>query len=164
MKMGTAHEHPKNSDLFAISNCLEMFVFSFVLLSNTASRLHGQVRESANGLLRASQCLMEWCGIIGKHTTIIPDTDCNKAIRLARKHCTLWSAPSGHSCKPKHHTLVDMSKQVKNFGNPSTFSTYNDESCNALAARLARSVHPSHLALAVLKKYILRRTLKGQPF
>ena len=107
---------------------------------------------------------MEWYGIIGKHTTIIPDTDCNKAIRLARKHCTLWSAHSGVACKPKHHALVDMSRQMKKFGNPSKFSTYNDESFNALIARLARSVHPSRFALAVLKKYILRRTLKGQPF
>ena len=141
-----------------------LFLFSIVLLSKIESRLQGQVRESAKGLLRASECLQKWYGIIQKPTTIIPETDCKNAIRLARKHCTLWSAHSGHSCKPKHHALVDMSRQMRKFGNPSKFSTYNDESFNGLAARLARSVHPANFALAVLKKYFLRRSLKGQPF
>ena len=73
-------------------------------------------------------------------------------------------AHSGQKGKPKHHALVDMSRVIARFGNPTKFSTYNDESFNSLIARLARSVHPAHFSLAVIKKYWLRRSLRGLPF
>ena len=141
-----------------------LFMFSIYLLRQVLPRLQGDAHKSGTGLLKSGMCLKEWYGIIRRSEHVVPPEDCRRAVVLAKKHTTLWAAHSGQSAKPKHHALVDMSRAMARFGNPNKFSTYNDESFNSLIARLARSVHPAHFALSVLKKYWLRRSLKRKAF
>ena len=78
-----------------------------------------------------------------------------------QNHVTLWRAHTGYHPKPKHHALVDLSRLMSRFGNPSLWSTYSDETLNSTISRLSHTVHPAHFALAILKKYYVQRTLKG---
>ena len=141
-----------------------LFFFSVHLLKKIVPRLRGDLRKTAEGLVKSSDCLVAWYDIIlSKSCTFSVDV-CNKAITLAKKHVTLWRAHTGYHPKPKHHALVDLSRLMSRFGNPSLWSTYSDETLNSTISRLSRTVHPANFALAILKKYYLQRTLKGLPF
>ena len=141
-----------------------LFFFSVHLLNQIVPRLQGDLRETAEGLAKSSACLVEWYNIILSKSGAFSVDVCNNAINLAKKHVTLWRAHTGSTPKPKHHALVDLSRQMHRFGNPSWWSTYSDESLNSMIARLARTVHPAHFALTTLKKYFLQRSLKGLSF
>ena len=140
------------------------FFFSVVLLGQALPRLRRDLRTTAEGLMKSSMCLKEWYHLVNISTHALPKGTCQRAGDLLRIHITLWRAYADSTPKPKHHALVDMSRQMACFGNPFKFSTYNDESFNSLVSRLARSVHPAKFALSVLKKYYLRKMLKGLPF
>ena len=94
----------------------------------------------------------------------MPVRECKRALVAVKKHAVLWSEHSGMTAKPKHHGLFELAHGMERAGNPNTYSAYMDESLNATIARLARTAHPRHFAMAVLVKYYLNRALRGLPF
>ena len=122
------------------------------------------VAAKANTLLASAGALAQWYEIIFKYGYQIPRHECAQAVRLAKKSVNLYCTATGYNAKPKHHALVDMSRLLWRTGNPKMFSTYMDESFNGLIGNLARSVHPSTLAIRVLRKYKLLRDLLELPY
>ena len=80
------------------------------------------------------------------------------------KHVVLWAKHSAQEPKPKHHAIRCMTLAMERCGNPRYYATWLDETVNALVARIARSVHPAHFALEVMKKYMLLRTIDKLPY
>ena len=103
-------------------------------------------------MLKSSQCLKCWYDLVYTHPSgPVPPNVAVHMLKCAKKHGALWCAHSGSELKPKHHALIDMSKFTMRTGSPASFSTYNDESFNALLGALARSVQPRHFALDVFE-------------
>jgi hypothetical protein len=144
-----------------------LFLFSHWLLARTVDHfrpLPQEAYDQAKGLLKSAECLRDWLAAIRACGPVMPLAECSRCETLAVKHVVLWRAHTGAAPKPKHHAFVEMSRALRTTGNPAHYSTYLDESINAMVARLARSVHPANFSLEVLKKYVLRRTLDARAY
>ena len=145
-----------------------LFVFSHWLLKVRLPFLKKHIAadefKKGEGLLAASEALLEWYNILRSNGIKIPAPECERALGLIKKHNLLWSRHSEYSCKPKHHGLLEMTKAMPYSGNPEWTSTYNDETLDSLIARIARSVHPKNCAIEVLRKYFLLRSINNLPF
>ncbi len=168
--VGTDQRHPVCDAKAKQSRGL--FYFAHWLLQRNVERFKsiaagGQGRhpyERAKGLLRSANCLKDWLELVLAAGAVLPPDECAKGQVLAVKHVVLWKAFAEDTLKPKHHAFVELARRLHRAGNPAHYSTYMDESVNALIARLARSVHPANFAVEVLKKYALHRMLHGAPF
>ena len=62
---------------------------------------------------------------------------------------------TGGTCLPKYHLMMHMLHRVAIHGNPSSYSTYRDESLNGVLAKIARSCHRSAFGFGCHWKYQL---------
>jgi len=115
---------------------------------------HGRLRsQRAKDLCNAGRCLAKWWSMLdamGREPSSAIEVEQCKAC-IVNHNCLMMRA--GETLAPKHRKLYHIAQKIPLRGNPVFYSTYADESFNGVVVRLARSMRPTQLAAAVLRKY-----------
>eukprot|EP00959_Pyramimonas_sp_CCMP1952_P238226 4978226-Pyramimonas_sp.AAC.1 len=103
-------------------------------------RSFGSRFQHGEALGAAGECLVEYMGILRKMPMEVPRAACISLLDLALKHTALMELAE-EEFAPKMHVWIHMTLMIPRCGNPRMYSTFVDESLNAVLAGIAACAH-----------------------
>ncbi|CAE7256188.1 unnamed protein product [Symbiodinium sp. CCMP2592] len=126
--------------------------FVVMTLEKYKTVLEGNENSHMFDLLRRAGCAAEaFDQIMNEHSRVFPQDACDALHTRYHRFIQLCSR-AGVPFLPKGHLMYHLASQARVKGNPRMYSTYVDESYNGAIAKVCRSVHRRHWAMAVYRK------------
>lgn len=97
--------------------------------------------RGAGPLLAAGEAYARFMELLDVHPRRVPPAACNELMHCTLRHLNLLHA-AGVGFMPKHHLWIHMTARIPAQGNPRTYSTFLDESLNAVLSGIMASVRP----------------------
>ena len=119
-------------------------------------REHGvRLREvDVDALVGSGEALVAYMDILGGHGRVIPGVVQEELMGLCMVHCDAALAAGVHMI-PKHHLWIHMTRRICSKGNPRFYSTFLDESLNAVLSDIAASNHRRTFERKTFQKFAL---------
>ena len=102
-------------------------------------------------LAQAGQHLLRWYAICKQEQRQMPIGTQIELFSEAINHVVLYKASGSHMVY-KHHAFPHLTALSCSHGNPSYFSTYQDESENGLIAKIGEAVHPRTFPISTFER------------
>ena len=96
--------------------------------------------RQASLLLAAATAALEMENVLGITSRCLTRADCQSLLNSYIRFLAMYRRAGG-VLKPKCHLLVHLIQRSLQKGNARLYSTYKDESFNAVVAKIARSAH-----------------------
>ena len=110
---------------------------------------------------KACECLCEYMRVIKQAGPTIDMGTCQTLLDLTILHISALKR-AGVSLIPKHHLWVHMSICIPRFGNPRMYSTFLDESLNAVIAKIAMVTHRANWERQICRRLSVLSKLKPE--
>lgn len=123
------------------------------LLPVWADRIH-KGRE----LHACALSLLQWKELLAMQPDVVPDAVCEQLRDWCIKHLVQLDLAE-IACKPKHHAFFHMTIRIREMGHPRLYATWQDETLNALVARLAEATHGATWERGIFKRLGLHHAL-----
>jgi hypothetical protein len=114
----------------------------FVLdtLRHFRAQLEGLTTGEA--LLRTGESLQEYIELLDSSPLVVPDSTIQKMYAALGRFFSLWKLAQLHQ-RPKFHLMAHVLAGNRYIGNPTSYSTFADESLNRVIANIGRAAHRS---------------------